>query len=114
MSEVYCDVYIVQIPGDYGTEEEPADLAINIARKDQGVYAVPCEWHVETVGEDDVVVVRYRAAFPRAEISGRAPYFAEGRGGVNMDFHKGQDSSVGEIRLLRLDGIRYLVRAACV
>lgn len=63
--DLTCDVYIVQIPNDVGTPEERANIAINQAREESEVYAVPCTWEVETVGEDDVVVVRYRNPDPR-------------------------------------------------
>lgn len=59
-----CDVYIVYVPGDVGTPEERANIAMNAAHEECSTDFMPSLWEVETVGEDDVVVVRYRDPHP--------------------------------------------------
>lgn len=62
---VATDIYRVDIPSDYGTEYERADLAVHIAREESNVYAIPSEWEVREVDGNEVVVVRRRHADPK-------------------------------------------------
>lgn len=59
-SELKYNYYVMDVPEDVGTLEERSDIAINTAREQARLWAVPCEWAIVKVSGDLLTVRRIR------------------------------------------------------